>query len=163
VPKTRGSAPKIADKDKRDEGTGREALTVLRQTAATAQKGPGITGSTSNAQQAGSSKWKQMASSGSSTSAQPVGGTTETPSARGRFAKEDSKGTRRAIEEEWTRGKKTKDVLSACARINEFLDNPLFARDERSAAVTVQRVVRGWLLRSARYAHVCSRMLAAVC
>jgi len=74
----------------------------------------------------------------------------QAPGAKGRFAVEDSVGTRRAIQHEWKRGKQTKDVLSACARINAFLDNPLFASDEERAAVSVQRTARGWLLRLAR-------------
>ena len=69
---------------------------------------------------------------------------------RGRFAVEDSQGTVLAIQDEWKRGKRSKNVLDACARIDAFLDNPLLVDDEARAAATVQRIARGWLLRRAR-------------
>jgi hypothetical protein len=69
---------------------------------------------------------------------------------RSRFAVEDTSGTNRAIQQAWQHGVKSKDVLAACARINSFLENPLFASDEAAAALQVQRVVRGWLVRHAR-------------
>ena len=69
---------------------------------------------------------------------------------RGRFAVEDCQGTVLAIQDEWKRGKRSKNVLDACARIDAFLDNPLLVDDEARAAATVQRIARGWLLRRAR-------------
>jgi hypothetical protein len=106
------------------------------------------TGPGGKIQQQGGSRWQQM--SGASTST--AEGTADIASTRGgRFAKEDVVGTNRAIQDEWKRGRKTKDVLAACARINSFLDNPLFASDEDRAAVTVQRVFRGWMLRVSRH------------
>ena len=95
----------------------------------------------------GSSQWQQI-NAGAGASKQGGGG--DAAGARARFTVEDSAGTRKAIQNEWKQGKKTKDVLSACARIDAFLDNPLFASDKQRAAVTVQRVVRGWALRLAR-------------
>ena len=80
-----------------------------------------------------------------------VPGLSERP-VRSRFAVEDTAGTRQAIQHEWKQGMMKKDVLSACARIDAFLDNPLLASDEDRAAVTLQSVTRGWLLRRARKA-----------
>ena len=96
------------------------------------------------------SRWHHMTSAGATSKAREGAEPGQVPGAKGRFAVEDAVGTRRAIQHEWKRGKQTKDVLSACARIDAFLDNPLFASDEERAAVSVQRTARGWLLRLAR-------------
>ena len=97
------------------------------------------------------SRWQQTASStGTATRTTAGGGTVS--GMRSRFVVEDAAGTRQAIAHEWKEGIKTKDVLSACARINAFLDNPLLTSDEDRAAVTLQSATRGWLLRRARKA-----------
>lgn len=177
APKARARAFKTTDKDKLDAGPGREALAViapkgLGQEGSTREVSVGRgyrpsaagkaglstkssvgarpvygtgPGGKNQHQGGGGSMWQQM--NGASTEKGMLDGES---TRGGRFAKEDVMGTNRAIQDEWKRGKKTKDVLAACARINSFLDNPLFASDEDRAAVTVQRVFRGWILRVSR-------------
>jgi len=114
---------------------------------------PGRDGKSSSRLPQKGSRWQSMASAGAAGSSRKEREGEErgpAPGAKGRFAVEDAVGTRRAIQHEWKRGRQTKDVLAACARINAFLDNPLFASDDERAAVTVQRAARGWLLRLAR-------------
>ena len=69
------------------------------------------------------------------------------------LSKVDGEGTNRAIQETWRSkgGRNNKgDVSGMCKRINSLLENPLMVGDEEEASLRIQRLVRGWLVRSRR-------------
>lgn len=112
------------------------------------KKAPVMMVKTGGETQAAGSRWQSASLAGSKTA-----GGARAGGGAGLLMKLDGEGTNRAIEETWRAkgGRKNKgDVTGMCARIDALLDNPLMVGDEEEASLRIQKLVRGWLVRSRR-------------
>jgi len=100
--------------------------------------------------QSAGSRWQSSSLAGSKTgSAKELGG--GSLAWKKTMQKVDGEGTNRAIQETWRAkgGRNNKgDVSGMCKRIDALLENPLMVGDEEEASLRIQRLVRGWLVRS---------------